>query len=232
MKGTKIIAGALVSAMMLTGAGYAYWTDQVTVANTVSTGELKVEFDEVSFLGVPILPYQLNVDTAGENYINGSIEHSAKTLTVSVGNMYPGSMSLFAAKIENKGSIPAVFDEVDLDFTTDSSQLEEDLIVAGGYIHFNKNDAIKGGDFFLGTLGNLEENLNSLFNNLRLEPGDYILLDIPEEHQAEVAQAIPAYNPEEQNCIIFYLDHNAGDDAENENVQFDININWKQHNAN
>jgi predicted ribosomally synthesized peptide with SipW-like signal peptide len=229
MKSTKFIAGALVAGMMLTGAGYAYWTDQVSISNTVSTGEMKVEFDE-DFLGSEIFPLQLDADTAGENYIESEISQTAKTLSVNIGNMYPGSMSLLASKVENKGSIPAVLDDVDVTFSTPNPTLNSDVIAAGGYIHFNKNNQIIGGDFFLGTLGNLESELNGMLDTVRLEPGDYILFDIPEEYKDEVAAEIPAYNPEEQNCIIFYLNHTSDDDSEKLSTAFDINLNWKQHN--
>jgi predicted ribosomally synthesized peptide with SipW-like signal peptide len=230
MKGTKFIAGALVTGMMLTGAGYAYWTDQVAISNTVSTGEMKVEFDE-DFLGSNAFPLQVDADTAGEDYIESSITQTAKTLTVGIGNMYPGSMSLLASKVENKGSIPAVLDNVVITSTQSSAILNTNLVAAGGFIHLDKNHTIKGGDFFIGTLGSLENDLNDMLSSVRLEPGDYILFDIPEEYKDEVAAEIPAYNPEEQNCIIFYLNHNAGDDAELETAEFDINFNWKQHNA-
>ncbi|WP_044339882.1 SipW-dependent-type signal peptide-containing protein [Rossellomorea aquimaris] len=226
MKSTKFIAGALVAGMMLTGAGYAYWTDQVAISNTVSTGEMKVEFDEEF-----IFPGIIDIDTAGENrYVDSKITHGAKTTSVEIKNMYPGAMSLFAAKVENKGSIPAVLDNVDITSTQSSAILDTNLLAAGGYIHLDKNNNLKGGDYFIGTLGSLESDLNDMLDSVRLEPGDYILFDIPEEYKDEVAAAIPAYNPEEQNCIIFYLNHNAGDDAELQTAEFDIDLNWKQHN--
>jgi predicted ribosomally synthesized peptide with SipW-like signal peptide len=46
MKKSKLLVGVLVASMALLGTGYAYWTDQLTVNATVTTGELKVVYTE------------------------------------------------------------------------------------------------------------------------------------------------------------------------------------------
>ena len=45
MKRAKLLVGVLVASIALLGTGYAYWTDQLTVNATVTTGELKVVYN-------------------------------------------------------------------------------------------------------------------------------------------------------------------------------------------
>lgn len=52
MKKSKLLVGVLVASMALLGTGYAYWTDQLTVNATVSTGELKVVYTEGQTEGI------------------------------------------------------------------------------------------------------------------------------------------------------------------------------------
>ncbi|MCA0971756.1 SipW-dependent-type signal peptide-containing protein [Halobacillus litoralis] len=226
MKAKNMIASAVIAGMMVSGAGYAYWTDALTVDNTVATGNLDVQFTKAFGL-----PHQINKDNAGENYMTGSITQTADTLTVTMEDMYPGAMSLYAAKAENFGSIPAVLDHVNVTFSEQAGALGNDVKAAGGFIQMSSKHRIKDGGYFTGTLDSLEDDLNAMLENVQMEPGDYILFDIPEEHKDEVAAAIPAYNPSEENCIIFYLDDQSGNETENLRTQFDIDFNWKQHNA-
>ena len=48
MRKPKFLALALVVAIMLMGAGYAQWTDVLTIENTVTTGDMNVEFVDQS----------------------------------------------------------------------------------------------------------------------------------------------------------------------------------------
>lgn len=233
MKKMRIIALTLIISLGLMGAGYAYWTDTLTINNTVSTGELKVEFDKDFCFG--FLPGIISADNVGEDYIERDILQSEdnKTLTVTVNNMYPNSMALYAAKLENKGSIPAVFDDVEVTFTKDNDKLKQHLMVAGGYMLMDKNNQYKQGDVFWGSLNELQTKLNDMFANVRMEPGDYLLLDIPPEYQYQVKEIVEPYNPEEQNCIIFYMPESIvnEDGLEDQETIFDIKLNFKQHNA-
>ena len=51
MRKYKFIALALVLAVMLMGAGYAYWTETLTISNTVTTGDMDVVFAPANIAG-------------------------------------------------------------------------------------------------------------------------------------------------------------------------------------
>jgi predicted ribosomally synthesized peptide with SipW-like signal peptide len=242
LKKGRVIAASLAVALMLSGAGYAAWTDQLTINNTVSTGELRVEFDE-KFFSAPIFPATFDRDTAGEvKYTTTTANQDSKKLTVKVENMYPGAMSLYVSKIVNKGTIPVVFGQdpqqksIKVNFTQDNQGLKDNLVVAGGYMLFSGNHSYKQGNFFIGTLGELEDKLFNILKGVRMEPGDYLLFDIPEEYKDEVQAVVKPYNPDENNCIVFYLPEGVeeedanGNKLEDQTAVFDIGLNLKQHN--
>ena len=41
---TRFLVLSLAVAIMLMGAGYAYWTETLTISNTVTTGALELDF--------------------------------------------------------------------------------------------------------------------------------------------------------------------------------------------
>jgi predicted ribosomally synthesized peptide with SipW-like signal peptide len=236
MKGTKLIAGALVAGMMLTGAGYAYWTDQVSVANTVSTGEFEVGF--VNENGYPKI-----FGATGEPYISKSIAHDPTTTTVEIGNMYPGSNVRYETKIKNNGSIPAVFDEavITFDDSVTTPALKDKMNAQLSFTKYDSNgNRISG----IGTttgyspLSNFENVLNTKLAGLRLEPGESISFDVPEHLYEEwvrynEAEGIDVSTLDQDgNCIAFSFPSTVvnEDNVEDAKAKFDIQIKWKQHN--
>jgi predicted ribosomally synthesized peptide with SipW-like signal peptide len=122
MKGTKFVASALVAGMMLTGAGYAYWTDSVAISNTVSTGELDVS------LGTSTV-------SAESDYVNASVVSATeKALSYEAKNLYPGASFQLSTTIKNSGSIPAVISSVSVDSTDGSDTLSKEEIYVSGNI--------------------------------------------------------------------------------------------------
>ncbi|WP_044339883.1 TasA family protein [Rossellomorea aquimaris] len=122
MKGTKFVASALVAGMMLTGAGYAYWTDSVAISNTVSTGEL-----DVSLSGS-------DVSDVSE-YVTASVVNQAdKAVSYRVENLYPGASFNLKTTIQNSGSIPAVVSGVSVDNTDESDTLDKSKIFVSGTV--------------------------------------------------------------------------------------------------
>jgi hypothetical protein len=103
MKKTKILMLVLVISIMAMGAGYAYWSEVLIVNNTISTGELRVEFTKSESFDydnkIPFLNNYLTVsDKRTEN--NHKIEFK-------ITDIYPGSGAFLGFKIENKGTVPA-----------------------------------------------------------------------------------------------------------------------------
>lgn len=111
MKKTRFLILALVVAVMLMGAGYAWWNDTITVKSTVTTGTLDVDivgsdkcFD----------PY-VGVDIA---YDNGSDVLDKDCATIKFTNLYPNAGGTAILTLQNNGSIPVKLDK-DLSFTID-----------------------------------------------------------------------------------------------------------------
>ncbi len=219
----KIIGLVLSAAVMVMGAGYAWWTDALTMHNTVSTGVMNVEF--TGAWGT------FGEDGTNQNYLQlGPATYTPKALSVEVGNMYPRSLALYYAVAENKGTIPAVVDSVTVTRIQQSAELDSNLIVLGGYALTDADGNIKGGNYFVTNLGNLESSLNGILEGVKMEPGDKLYLDVPKEYQDEVKAACPLYDPDKEHCIMFYLPYTAGNDVQNQTAQFDISINYGQHN--
>lgn len=103
MKRTKVIAWALCAAILLLGAGYAYWSDTLIINNTVATGELNVEFQNT---GVTADPAGIAVIDWAKG--SGDADDEIKHVAITVGNMYPGAMVGFRTSIANTGTIPAL----------------------------------------------------------------------------------------------------------------------------
>ena len=208
MRKTKFFSLALVMAVALMGSGYAYWTDTLTINNTVSTGELNVVFNDYeSFTkgrdetGYPAYVYSDAQSKNGE--FASDVIKDGKVFVAKIGNLYPGAWGRVQGRIDNVGTIPAVVDSVEVKFTgkteteflTDAEQeLVDTLLFTAGYEKFNSHGThtdgtdkwswTNGGDLDDSTTG-LESKLNTMLSGVRLEPGQYLKLDIPEEHRQE-----------------------------------------------
>ena len=101
MKRTKLLALTLVVAIMMMGAGYAYWSEVLTIGATVDTGELDVIFvdptnnDNESY-------YQPNSDAHPEE--------DAHFMNVTFNDVYPGAKTDLIFNMENIGTIGAYVD--------------------------------------------------------------------------------------------------------------------------
>lgn len=245
MKKTRILALSLIVMIMLVGAGYAAWTDTLKITNTVKTGEMNVEFVDADFDGTRLAPIVTGLEVGG-NYLIPTIHlDDPKNITVRVENMYPGTGILYDAVLKNKGTVPAVIDNVQVIFNTDNQKLRDNLIVVGGYIHMRPGTGEVDGDIFPGfwdaisgrkiKLNDLQKNLNDMLKNTTMQPGDYIVFDIPDEFKDEIQTAlteeeISGYDPQTQNCIIMGLPKKAGNDLKEQEAVFTIKVNFKQHN--
>lgn len=249
MKKTRILAAALIASVMLVGAGYAAWTDKLTINSTVSTGELNVDFVQsclTPVVGTSEESYAGNskIITIPAPYASAKIDSwDKKQINITIKDLYPGSLSLLAAKIQNNGTIPAKFDKAEVIFNDKDckklDKLKEKLMCAGGIVKVDKNGneiALSGKAFYNVPLKNLQSTLNEMLRDVRLEPGESITFDIPSNKKSEVAANVEAYDPDNQNCILFYLpittddNVNKNETVENAAANFNIEINWKQHN--
>jgi len=205
------MALALSAAITLSGVGYAYWTDALTVNNTVTTGELNVSFvDDVHY---PKIFGQTN-----EAYITKSITQvDSKTTSITVGNLYPGGYVRYEAKIINNGTIPVVFDNAVVTTTETEPGYLDALLTQVFVAKYHTNGTqYKTGEtgYWAGkSLGykpasQLQANLNNIMAGLRLEPGEFITFDVPEEYLAEYLASNPEANKEQ--CVEIKLPTTVG----------------------
>lgn len=72
MRKVKLLIAVLVCSVMMMGVGYAWWQDSITVATTVNTGDLNMEFMDGSRI----------IEQSG--YITGSFEFGEEEIPVTV----------------------------------------------------------------------------------------------------------------------------------------------------
>lgn len=94
MKKSKFLALVLTVAVMLMGAGYAYWTDSITINNTVNTGKLEVKLEP----GTLVKPDYVE----GDLTLNADSTHTA---TVTLSKLYPGATVHVLIPFTNNGDI-------------------------------------------------------------------------------------------------------------------------------
>ena len=121
MKKSRLLVLTLVVAVMLVGAGYAYWSEALTINTTVDTGNLEVIFQEPANInGEAEPPYQPNADCTPSD--------DGKSMTVTFKEAYPGLENDFEFTLKNVGTLGAYVD----DFAITSPNLDTDLILCKG----------------------------------------------------------------------------------------------------
>jgi len=122
LKKLALLCLPLVLALALCGAGYAYFTDTVSIEGTVTAGTLEVEFDNLgsSDPGRTYDPGQTpEVDVAST--IAGSISEDGKSFTVTVSNGYPCYSSIVSFDIVNTGTITSKIGSITITDGQDNS---------------------------------------------------------------------------------------------------------------
>jgi len=180
MKRHKILVAALAVAVMLMGAGYAYWTQTITIANTVSTGYLDVQF----------------VDTTVSDWDDGYIAHipddlvtvvpavstDKQTLSFTVGNFYPGAGAYLNFIVKNTGTVPAKVTSVVGNITENPDLANalnykfDTVVIRTGHIGFwtytyQEIDAVDANN-----VSDLAAGLTNALQNIILQPGAELML--------------------------------------------------------
>lgn len=236
MKKNKIISVILIMSILLMGVGYAAWTDTLTINGTVSTGNLEVEFQEEC--GYPRY-FSWDNKWFEPDYFTVDLSHDAKNPMITVNDMYPGCAFWYEMKAENVGSIPVIVESVTVDLTNTAQVFDDTMKVYGWVVHMRPGQYravnflwIRGIE-----LSNLQTWLNSRMQGWELQNGDYLAFDDPGDDpdtRQVILEAMPELgelDPDENNCLYFYMPLSASDDTENLTAQqFDINVNFKQFN--
>lgn len=120
MKKTRFIAMVLAVAVMLIGAGYAWWSETVTLNTDVTTGVL--DMDIVSF------EHEESQDVTVRS-ANGSIgldEDDTDSLDVFIENLYPGAYGKAIIGIQNNSTMEVKIPARSLVASTVSGDFFED----------------------------------------------------------------------------------------------------------
>lgn len=98
MKKGRLLALTLVVAVMLVGAGYAYWSEALSINTTVDTGDLEVIFQEPANV-IEEAEYQPNADC--------TVINDGKGMSLSFVEVYPGLANKFEFDLKNTGTLGA-----------------------------------------------------------------------------------------------------------------------------
>lgn len=177
MKKHKILIVALAMAVMLVGSGYAYWTQTLTINNTVNTGNMDVGF------------VCQGDDDWDDGYISGN--HSdlvtldltrtadKQRLDFTVGNFYPGAGASLDFVVKNTGTVAAKITNVAGTVTNNAA-----LCDAFNY-KFNKVKVYNNGIFSreeiinvdADTVAALASGLTDALDDIILQPGETLVLE-------------------------------------------------------
>lgn len=128
MKRTKYLALVLVVAIMMMGAGYAYWTDTLVLQENITMGNLDVEWQRSDVVadanwkaGSKITNVFLGKDVEQDILVSNGFKILPNPLdkskaTVTLENVYPGAVIRWDGTIKNVGSIPVKFNNATIVF--------------------------------------------------------------------------------------------------------------------
>lgn len=233
MKKTRFLVLALIIALALAGAGYAWWTDRLEHNVSISTGELNVEFTnqaharkEVTFMSEEVKELGLE-----DNFVVGKIDRTKKTVSFTFDGAYPGTEMSTHMTAVNKGTIPAYFQRVNTDLKAynannepidiESSKLANAMEVTYLYYIKKQDDAPKDARVKRNgscSLLELPEALSEALEGEYLKPGEELTFGDPDTANYKLIFKIPGTS----------LD---GDDGENEKLIVAVSYDFVQHNA-
>ncbi|MGB4438069.1 MAG: hypothetical protein WBJ13_02355 [Sedimentibacter sp.] len=228
MKKTKLIALTMVVAIMMMGAGYAIWSDQLFLTTTVRTGDFDMAITELT---TRTGDNELQNEKHNPRWHSYDWTHAGETeilnsnqAIVEFIDMYPGGIVQVDMKMVNNGTIPAKLKSIDVEVLGGNEDLfnllraetswkadkdgdeKQDTVNGWGHVEWGKEPWYK----VPSALNALVANLNT--NNVVIEPGGYLSLG----------------DGTEEGCIKFKLDSSAGNEFEKQSVKFKLTFNWEQ----
>lgn len=122
MKRVKFLALVLVVAVMLVGTAYALWNQNITLTTTAEMGEMDVEvicdahvypLSVMPGLGLPVEDYM--------DPIYGTVASDRQSISVTVGDLYPGAEYGLNFTIKNTGDVPVCLSDVVITCTSNGA---------------------------------------------------------------------------------------------------------------
>jgi predicted ribosomally synthesized peptide with SipW-like signal peptide len=224
MRKHKILIVALAIAVMLTGAGYAYWSQTITIDNTVNTGNMDVGF---------LCPDDEDWD---DGYITGNhsdlvelvVERAAdrQSIDFTVNNFYPGAGASLDFVVKNTGTVAAKISQITGNVTSNQALCDAlnyqftKVVRVDVNRHYSYYDIQ---DVNANNVPDLATGLTNALDDIILQPGDVLILvaDNPGNHNDD--EASPGYNILMPSTI-------SGTDFENQSCAFSLAINFTQVN--
>lgn len=121
MKKARFLAMTLVVAIMMMGAGYAYWQEELTISNTIDTGVLDVVFVEPTTVG--------SDEYTGANEGMVVANSDGHSLQLQFKEVYPGADCQVKFNLSNIGTLAAFVDE--LEITNDTDNIADVILCHG-----------------------------------------------------------------------------------------------------
>lgn len=223
MKKTKLIALVMVVAIMLMGAGYALWSDNVLLETKVNTGNFDMEIIKATTRTGDNQTQNEEHDWHSYDWTHSvSKSHTANEAIVEFGDMYPGGMVQVDMTTKNNGTIPARLKSVDVEYISGNEELFNLLRAETSWKADIDGDGTQDGWAHVewGEWYKLPRALKALVDNtdaygdhgLVIEPNGWFALG----------------DGTEDGCIKIKLDPNAGNEFQDQAVRFKITFNWEQ----
>jgi hypothetical protein len=220
MKKTKMLLATLVCAVMLMGVGYAAWSDSVTLAGTVNTGELNVRFENTQLK--PFVPktYASGYATAVFNNLEDDY------IQFTFDKFHPGVVGVVDVAVKNVGDFPAKLADATVTITGDEA-LKDDIYVQALYYKLGANGwpvvGSAGATPYV-RLNQLESTLENLLRSFELAPGESIVFGVPEGEESNLDLNNDGVNEE---CFVFYFDVNSDNDTMDKTITIDLEMDWE-----
>ncbi|MGE4274018.1 MAG: hypothetical protein AB7E31_14345 [Desulfitobacterium sp.] len=217
----KFLAIAMASAVMLTGAGYAAWTDSTVLESTVRTGNFDMQISKASTRTGDNQAQNEAHDWHSYDWTHsGQVWFDANTAVVEFKDLYPGGMVQVDLTQVNKGSIPAKLKSVEVKYLEGNRAVYNNLLAQSSWkADINGDGSQDAWDHVDGwkTWDSLSEEVNQLIastdqRNLVIEPNGWFALG----------------DGTEDGCIKFKLNPDVGNEFQNQSVKFQIKFNWEQ----
>lgn len=235
MKKTKLLAVVLVVSIILMGAGYAYWQQELNINATVDTGYMNVQFAPSSYIigdndGIIQLPKDIwnavsnPIDFDGSDYMDVSVKGSSDNHKVefTFSDIYPGAGGYVSFKIVNTGTVPAKLTSVTSSISKGQELKNEfeytihNLVLVRRGLIFPRVEIVNA-PIKCDSFDDFVSKLSDLMDGYTLKPGDYYELNWKDLHSERAGYS-----------IVMPLGNSVNNELENQEFQFKLSVNFQQ----
>lgn len=205
MKKFKALIGVIALSSLLIGAGYAGWTETVTLANTVETGKFCVKIADVEVVSKGQIGSGGLDDLIKTKYENTDDGHK---VTFDIENLHPGAEVKYEVSFENLGSIDAIIDGVDVSLGMESRKTETSNLVDKLEIYINDQTEA----FSLEELEQLEVGIKNQLGTIgyRNEKQESIMLTIRMKEGRDKTEAYTGFDHHNEQSLPIIIDFTWG----------------------